>query len=356
MKRAHASPATLAAKRIKPNPEISAVAADSKKWRGGSQQRVTWSSQGDVPQVRVDLYKDNQLVEILAVRVANTNATTVKVPAGLTPGMYKVRVKSSSNSSVFAESASPVKIDIGAQPPQIATVAVQQDFVSTSAVPFHTGSRQRVTWSSQGDVPQVRVDLYKDNQLVEILAVRVANTNATTVKVPAGLTPGMYKVRVKSSSNSSVFAESASPVKIDIGAQPPQIATVAVQQDFVSTSAVPFHTGSRQRVTWSSQGDVPQVRVVLYKDNQLVEILDLRVANTNARTINVPVGLSFGSYTLRVVSSSNSRVFASSPAFMIDDEHRERCVRYALLLLGLPPQCRLPYAIVRQIAVAAATR
>ena len=252
MKRAHASPATLAAKRIKPNPEISAVAADSKKWRGGSQQRVTWSSQGDVPQVRVDLYKDNQLVEILAVRVANTNATTVKVPAGLTPGMYKVRVKSSSNSSVFAESASPVKIDIGAQPPQIATVAVQQDFVSTSAVPFHTGSRQRVTWSSQGDVPQVRVDLYKDNQLVEIL--------------------------------------------------------------------------------------------------------DLRVANTNARTINVPVGLSFGSYTLRVVSSSNSRVFASSPAFMIDDEHRERCVRYALLLLGLPPQCRLPYAIVRQIAVAAATR
>ena len=111
MKRAHASPATLAAKRIKPNPEISAVAADSKKWRGGSQQRVTWSSQGDVPQVRVDLYKDNQLVEILAVRVANTNATTVKVPAGLTPGMYKVRVKSSSDSSVFAESASPVKID-----------------------------------------------------------------------------------------------------------------------------------------------------------------------------------------------------------------------------------------------------
>ena len=260
MKRARASPATLAAKRIKPNPEISAVTTDSKKWRGGSRQRVTWSSQGAVPMVDVRLYKDNRLIGILSYSVANTNARTITVPEGLTPGKYKLSVHSSSDSSVFAESASPVKIDIGAQTPQISAVAVQQHFVATSAVPFHTGSRQRVTWSSQGVVPVVDVRLYK-----------------------YGKTP-------------------------------------------------------------------------YYTDNRLIDILCHSVANTNARTIKVPEGLTPGKYKLSVHSSSDSSVFAESPAFMIDDEHRERCVRYALLLLGLPPKCSLPYAIVRQIAVAAATR
>ena len=70
--------------------------------------------------------------------------------------------------------------------------------------------------------------------------------------------------------------------------------------------------------------------------------------------ITVPTGLTPGKYHLEVQSTYNREVTAQSADFTIDDEHRERCVRIGLLLLGLPPQFRLPYAIVRKIAVEAA--
>ena len=55
------------------------------------------------------------------------------------------------------------------------------------------------------------------------------------------------------------------------------------------------------------------------------------------------------------MSAYSQRRTSSTVAVLIDDEHRERCVRYALLLLGLPREWQLPYAILRKIAVAAAT-
>jgi len=69
----------------------------------------------------------------------------------------------------------------------------------------------------------------------------------------------------------------------------------------------------------------------------------------------VPDGLTPRQYVVRVESSVNRHVFADSAEFTVDDEHRERCVRYALLLLGLPSACKLPYALIRKVAVAAAT-
>ena len=56
-----------------------------------------------------------------------------------------------------------------------------------------------------------------------------------------------------------------------------------------------------------------------------------------------------------VVSKGGSAVTAASDTFLIDDEHRARCVLYATLLLGLPAHLRLPYPILRRIAMQAAT-
>ena len=52
--------------------------------------------------------------------------------------------------------------------------------------------------------------------------------------------------------------------------------------------------------------------------------------------------------------TDRSLLAAQSAEFTIDDEHRERCIRFGLLMLGLPPRFRLPCAIVRKIAVEAA--
>ena len=86
-----------------------------------------------------------------------------------------------------------------------------------------------------------------------------------------------------------------------------------------------------------------------------VQALVRRANNSGSHEVLVPDGLTPRQYVVRVESSVNRHVFADSAEFTVDDEHRERCVRYALLLLGLPSAYRLPYALIRKVAVAAAT-
>ena len=240
--------------------------------------------------------------------------------------------------------------------PEISTVAV--------AFPVWRSGQQLVTWSSQGEVPTVDICLHKHaincigvRDHVQALVRRANNSGSHEVLVPAGLTPGQYVVRVQSSVNSSVFADSAE-ITVECAGSAPAISEVAVQQ-------LIWHGGSRQQVTWSSQGEVPAVRISLYE--HATSVLGLRdqvktlvhglhgANNSGSHEVLVPDGLTPRQYVVRVESSVNRHVFADSAEFTVDDEHRERCVRYALLLLGLPSACRLPYALIRKVAVAAAT-
>lgn len=141
----------------------------------------------------------------------------------------------------------------------------------------------------------------------------------------------------------------------------------------VTTSQRIWHSASRQRITWRHRGAVPLVGVYLYtraepSEEELadpdfseedwldkVQNLELRVENLGFYSVTVPSGLPPGTYHVRIQSSSTRKVMASSADILIDDEHRERCVRYALGLLGLRRPRRLPYSVVKKIAVMAAT-
>ena len=236
--------------------------------------------------------------------------------------------------------------------PEISTVAVARPV-------WRSGQQEVVTWSSQGEVPTVDVCLYEHatnvtvRLLVKALVRRVNNSGSHEVLVPAGLTPGQYVVRIESTVNRHVFADSAE-FAIECAGSAPAISEVAVRQ-------LIWHGGSRQQVTWSSQGEVPAVRICLYEHNNVIGIrlivktLVHETNNSGSHEVLVPDGLTPRQYVVRIESSVNRRVFADSAKFTVDDEHRERCVRYALLLLGLPSVCKLPYALIRKVAVAAAT-
>ena len=346
-------------KRIKPTPEISTVAVARPVWRSDESQLVTWSSQGEVPTVDICLHElainaaDMCAFVKTLVRTANNSGSSeVLVPAGLSPSQYIVRVQSSVNSSVFADTELTVECAGGA--PAISEVAVQQ-------LIWHGGSRQQVTWSSQGEVPAVDIDLYRasadaldDHTFIKTLARTANNSGSHEVLVPAGLTPGQYVVRVESRVNSAVFADSAEFTVMPTGAMP-ALSTVVVARPV-------WRAGQQEVVTWSSQGEVPAVDVDLYRasadavgGHTLVMPLVHGANNSGSSEVLVPAGLTPGQYVVRVESRVNRSVFADSAEFTVDDEHRERCVRYALLLLGLPSACKLPYALIRKVAVAAAT-
>ena len=233
-------------------------------------------------------------------------------------------------------------------PPSISNVALQHE-------EWRSGQVQQVTWSSQGDVPSVTIVLYKSGDSITkiptVLDNRVENADSSTITLPAGLLPGKYHLTVKSSESRDVTADSAT-FEVTCNGPPPAISSVALQQPI-------WHSGSQQQVTWSCQGDVPTVRITLFKsNNSFINMptcqLKHSAKNSGRSVITVPTGLTPGKYYLEIQSSFNREVAAQSAEFTIDDEHRERCVRIGLLLLGLPPRFRLPYAIVRKIAVEAA--
>ena len=347
-------------------PVISEVMLQQLTWQGGSRQQVTWKSQGEVPAVDICLHHARgpdhahdrrKLVQTLVRKANNTGSHEVFVPDGLTPGQYVVRIDSSVNGTVRSDSAEFTVVPTGALP-AISTVAVARPV-------WRTGQQEVITWSSQGEVPTVDICLHRATAstsgwqahraaLAKVLVCKASNSGSYELLVPSGLTPGQYIVRIDSSVNSAVVADSAE-FTVECAGSAPVISEVAVRQ-------LIWHGGSRQQVTWSSQGEVPTVNICLHRAPSgasgrcaYVKVLIFNASNSGSREVLVPGGLTPGQYIVRIDSSVNSSVIADSAEFTVDDEHRERCVRYALLLLGLPTACKLPYALIRKVAVAAAT-
>jgi len=226
-----------------------------------------------------------------------------------------------------------------------------------------------------GDVPSVSIRLYKQStgaagssqsRAEELIPTRLvsktANTGAHVVTAPIGLPPGTYQIKVQSGASRFVSARSG-PVELDADRTAPAISNVVAAQPM-------WHGGSEQRVTWDSVGDVPSVSIRLYKQStgaagssqsRAEELMPThtrlvsKTANTGAHVVTAPTGLPPGTYQIEVESEASMFVSARSGPVEVDDEHRERCVKCALLLLGLPPRFRLPYPILRKISMLVAT-
>ena len=122
----------------------------------------------------------------------------------------------------------------------------------------------------------------------------------------------------------------------------------------VTSGSVDWYSGSSQQITWRHEGAVSTVHVTLEKRDRSnfwkhISFLHHQMANTGSCTITVPSDLPPGGYYVRVVSCASRDVTGRSAQIQIDDEHRTRCVRYALALLGL----RLPHALLKKIVVMA---
>ena len=344
-------------------PALSAVTTGI-EWTGGTRQLVTWSYQGDVPTVELHLCQANETSMIargtsLHAKFANEGSFVVIAPTGLPPGGYRVRVRSPMNHGVYSFSEA-LQLNQGV-PPAILDVATSEN--------WEGGTLQQITWRHQGSVRSVMVSLWADgmkfwalgDERVMILHWRHSNSGSCSITVPTGFPPGAYRVKVQSSDYPAVSGTSRD-LWIDRGCTPPEIMDVTTSQRI-------WHSASHQRITWRHRGAVPLVGVYLctkvtlsggglrrpHVIKRTVKTLQSGVENLGSCSVTVPSGLPPGTYHVEVLSSSARPIKASSADILIDDDHRERCVRYALGLLGLRRPRRLPYSVVKKIAVMAAT-
>ena len=101
------------AHRIKPSPLIKDVEVGVDAWTGGSLAHTTWQSEGDVPEVTIEIVKKGthlasmMSTTTVARRIANTGTHAFTVPSGLVPGEYQIRVASSAARCSVHPSPSP---------------------------------------------------------------------------------------------------------------------------------------------------------------------------------------------------------------------------------------------------------
>jgi len=174
-------------------------------WKGGDKEKISWNNElgkkgctGGGDRVTLSLYTlQGCLTDILSFDIENTGSATVQVPRGLTPGIYKVLVKSSSLSRQGSRAWSePIQIEKG----DISDVRL-----STSSL--IGGGREEITWRTEGNVPKISVSLYTSAQCFKLyLEHEVENRNSCSVDIPFGLTPGIYLIRVESFTNKEVRA------------------------------------------------------------------------------------------------------------------------------------------------------
>ncbi len=173
----------------------------STTWTPGNPADITWSSTGTISNVKIDLYKGTTFEETIISSIANDGTYTwATVNSTLADGTdYKVRVSSTTDSGIYGESDAFMIGDI--------SITVTEPINSTS---WTKGQSADITWTSTGTISDVKIDLYKGGTFNQtIVSTTVNNGSYTWTEVDTSLVDGTdYKVRISSTSNSSVYGES----------------------------------------------------------------------------------------------------------------------------------------------------
>jgi hypothetical protein len=198
-------------------------------WYVGDTYDVLWQSTGAIPRVNITLYMGGAPLVTIANNVTNNGRYTWTVPGSVTETIqnYRVRVVDASNGSLYAFSAFFL-IDT--------TKAIQSVSASSQVV---AGSTLFVNWASIGDIPAVDIVLYQGITENMTLASGKTNDGFFSWLVPTSIALGAgYYIRVRSSSNSSIYAQSGS---IQVLAFNPAVNSYDVTVGDVLTWSVSFN-------------------------------------------------------------------------------------------------------------------
>jgi len=243
-------------------------------WQTGTTQTVTWTSQGSVGNVNIDLSTDGGSTWTnLVSNTANDGSQTVTVPN--TPSSTcRIRVQepdgspSDTSNNNFTISA-PVQ-------PTITVIS------PNGGETWQTGTTQTVLWSSQGTVGNVNIDLSTDGGTNWTnLVSNTPNDGSQTITVPN--TPSSTcRIRVREPDGTP---SDTSDNNFTISTTPPPPGITVIYPNGGETWTV----GETRTVQWTSQGSVGNVNIDLSTNSGSTwTTLVSNTANDGSQTITVP--------------------------------------------------------------------
>jgi len=271
-------------------------------WRKGNSADITWTSTGAISDVKIDLYKGITLEQTIVSSTENDGTFTwTEVDPLLADGAdYKVRIIDSSGTGIYGESDEFAieEISITVTEPASDTIWKQ-------------GNSANITWISKGAINNVKIDLYKGTTLEITIATSTANDGNHTWTVDSSLPNGSdYKVRISSTSESSIYGDSDE---------------FRIQEGYITVTFPPsgfiWAKGNSLGIIWTSEGTISDVKIDLYKAGSFEKNIAPSTANDGSYPWAPDWSLQDGSdYRIRISSTSDTDIYGESDEFRIEQK------------------------------------
>jgi len=275
-------------------------------WNQGKSADITWTYEGTISNVKIDLYKGNAqdpVTEIVPSTENDGDYTWPEVDTSLIDGSdYKVRISDANDTTVYAESA-----EFRIEEKSITVITPY------SATTWTQGSSADITWSSKGTISNVKIDLYKGSTSNQTIISSTDNDGVYTwAEVDTSLIDGSdYIVKISDANDTAVYGESA-----EFRIEEISITVITPYSDTIWTQ------GSSVDITWSSKGTISNVKIDLYKGSTFNQTIISSTENAGIYTwTEVDTSLADGTdYKVRVSSTDDSSVYGESAEFTIVKE------------------------------------
>jgi hypothetical protein len=262
------------------------------EWVVGSTRQITWTTNGNIANVKLEYSKDNFVTATLITgSTANAGFYNWLIPNDIS-ATVKVRVSDAN--------------DPGASDTSDANFKIKGGFVVTApngGEVWTVGTTQNITWTNTGTVANVKLEYSTDNFVTPVLiASSVSNTGTFNWGVPDSIS-NTVKVRVSDAADSTANDVSDANFKIRGGI------TVSAPN-----GGEIWSVGQSRTITWTTTGTVPNVRLEYSKDNFTSLVLIAASApGTGSFTWTVPDDIS-STVKVRVTDVRDSTVFDDSNA------------------------------------------
>jgi hypothetical protein len=171
---------------------------------------------------------------------------------------------------------------------------------TSSSATFQPGRTMEIKWNTTGTVRYVKIEVYRGSTKT-VLTNYTSNRGSYLWRIPYNQTTGDYEVRVSNVDNSSIKA--SAPFKIGSGTSSSSISITSPDENEV------LHPGESFDIEWRAP-NVSSLRIQYSKNDVVYSIDNYVMASDEEYRWRVPSSLREGTYKLRLVSRTDSSVYA----------------------------------------------
>ncbi len=281
------------------------------QWEVGSSHNVTWTSSGSVGDVRLEYTTDGGKTYTVFDSVALNDGVRPWVVPDTPSTQCKVRITDTTNGSLSDTSNSTFSIVTEGGTPD-GTITVTSPNGGES---WEVGSSHDITWTSTGNVGNVKLEYSVDNGSNWVLFDGVALNDGERPWAVPDEDSDQCLIKITSVNSASIYDTCDAPFTIYSG--PPPTITVTSPNGGES-----WTSGTGHLINWTHTGNISRVDIEYSTDNGSTwNSIETDRNNTGAKYWTVPDDTSTEA-KVRVLSSAGSEIFDESDAvFTIADAY-----------------------------------